>query len=110
MRKQQEEFAAFRDSQGTSSTYLATSAGMAYNGRKEHRECRPHLRPHAQPTMIGIIGMGFIPMYKVMGLCIFFTSLLLTVWGEFQLIITVCLRVAIIARYQECRVWMFAAL
>jgi hypothetical protein len=35
--------------------------------------------------------MGFIPMYKVMGLFIFFTSLLLTVWGEFQLIITVCM-------------------
>jgi hypothetical protein len=76
---------------------------MAYNGRKEHRECRPHLRPHAQPAMIGMIGMGFIPMYKVMGLFIFFTSLLRTVWGGFRLIITICLRVAIVARYQEYR-------
>jgi hypothetical protein len=36
----------------------------------------------------------------------FFLSLLLMVWGGLRLIITVFLRVAIIVRYQGCRVWV----
>jgi hypothetical protein len=39
-----------------------------------------------------------------------FMSPLLMVWGGFWLVITVCLRVAIIIGYQGCGVWVFAAL
>jgi hypothetical protein len=57
-------------------------------------------------SMIDIIGMSFIPV------CTFlvFVSLLLMVWGGFRLVITVCLHVVIITRYQWCVVWAFAFL
>ncbi len=60
--------------------------------------------------MIDIIGMSFMPMYKAITPFLFFMSLLLMVWGIFWLIITVCLRVFIITRYQGCRVWVFTTL
>jgi hypothetical protein len=35
----------------------------------------------AQASMINIIGMSLIPMYKVVGPFLFFMSLLMIVWG-----------------------------
>jgi hypothetical protein len=52
--------------------------------------------------------MSFIPLYKVIGPLIFFVFLLLMVWGGFLLTITIILEVAIIMRYQGCRVWVLA--
>jgi hypothetical protein len=48
--------------------------------------------------MRDIIGMSFILMYKVVVPFLFTISLMLMVWGIFRVIITVCLRVFIIAR------------
>jgi hypothetical protein len=62
------------------------------------------LGTQAHYMMTEIKGMSFIPMYKV-----FFLSLLLMVWGGFCLVVTVCLRVAIITRNRACGVWVFAA-
>jgi hypothetical protein len=71
---------------------------MAYNGRNKQGEWGLALGVQAQSTMIDIIGMSCIPMYMVVEPFLFFTSLLLMVWGGFHFIITVCLRVAIITR------------
>jgi hypothetical protein len=46
------------------------------------------LGAQAQSTIMDIIEMSFIPMYKVVGLFLFI-SLLLMVWGGFNLIIMV---------------------
>jgi hypothetical protein len=66
------------------------------------------LGAQAQSKIIDIIEMSFILMYKVVGLFLFI-SLLLMVWGGFHLILMVWLKVAIITGYGGCRVWVFAA-
>jgi hypothetical protein len=43
------------------------------------------------------------------GPLIFFSSLLLMVWGGLQLIVTIFLRVTIIVRYRGCGVWVLTA-
>jgi hypothetical protein len=63
----------------------------------------------AQSTMIDMIGMSFIPMYNVVGCFLLIASLTLIVWGEFWLIITVCLRLFIIATYKGFSIFMLAA-
>ncbi len=40
---------------------------------------------------------------------IFFILLLLMVWGGLRLVVTICLRVAIIPRYRGCGVWILVA-
>ncbi len=54
---------------------------MINNGRKEHLEWGLALVVQAQSTMIDILGMSFIPTYKVIGPFLFFMSLPLIVWG-----------------------------
>ncbi len=53
--------------------------------------------------------MSFFPLYSVVGLLIFFLSLLLMVWGGLRLVVTIFLRVAIIVRYNGCGVWVLTA-
>jgi hypothetical protein len=45
----------------------------------------------------------------VTGSILFLLSPLLLVWGRFQLVVLVCLRVAIITRNLGCGIWVFAA-
>jgi hypothetical protein len=59
--------------------------------------------------MIDIIGMSFIPLYKVIGPFLSFDSLLLMVWGGLRLIFMMFLLVAIIMRYRGCGEWIFVA-
>ncbi len=53
--------------------------------------------------------MSFFPLYSVLGPLIFFSSLLLMVWGGLRLIVTIFLRVTIIVRYRGCGVWVLTA-
>ncbi len=47
-----------------------------------HRDfCVSRLVSLVQASMINIIGMSLIPMYKVVGPFLFFMSLLMIVWG-----------------------------
>jgi hypothetical protein len=55
------------------------------------------------------VGVNFFPLYRVVGPMVFFLSLLLLVWGGLRLAVTVFLRVAIIARYKGCRIWVMTA-
>jgi hypothetical protein len=103
-REQLEEFAQFQDSQGTRKAYLAETVEIAYLGRNEKGEWGLALGSAAQMLLVDL--MNFFLLYKVVGPMIFFLSLLLMVWGGLRLIITVFLRVAIIVRYQGCRVWV----
>jgi hypothetical protein len=59
--------------------------------------------------MIDIIGMSFIPLYKVIGPFLSFVSLLLMIWGGLRRIVMMLLLVAIIMRYHGCGVWILAA-
>jgi hypothetical protein len=108
-KEQLEEFAWFQDSQGTGKAYLAETAEIAYIGRNEKGEWGLALGSAAQMSLVDLIGMNFFPLYKVIGPMIFFLSLLLIVWGGLRLIVTIFLRVAIIVRYQGCRVWVLTA-
>jgi hypothetical protein len=69
----------------------------------------PVIGAQAQLSLVDLVGMSFFPLYSVVGLLIFFLSLLLMVWGGLRLIKTVFLRVAIIVRYRGCRVWVLTA-
>jgi hypothetical protein len=60
--------------------------------------------------MINIIGISFISLFREIDPFIFFVSVLPMVWGGLQLIITIFLRLAIMTRYQECRVLSLAAI
>jgi hypothetical protein len=71
---QLDEFVVFQGSPGIRRAYFAETAKLAYNGRNEQGL-------QAQASMINIIGMRFIPTYKVIGPFLFFMSLLLMVWG-----------------------------
>ncbi len=82
--------------------YLAETAELAYNGRSECGKWGLALGSQAQASMMDIIGISFISMYKVIGPFLFFMSLLLMVWGGLWLVTTVCLRVTNITRY-----WVF---
>ncbi len=93
-----DEFTAFQDSHGTCRAYLAKTAELAYNGMNDKVEWGLALGSQVLASLIDIIGMSFIPLYKVIGLFIFFVSLLPIIWGGFWLIITVFLRVAIITK------------
>jgi hypothetical protein len=75
--KQLNEFATIQDSQGKGRAYLAETAELAYNGRNEKGEWGLALGAQAQSLVIDIIGMNFIPLYKIIGPFIFFVSLLL---------------------------------
>jgi hypothetical protein len=75
-----DEFATFQDSHGTHSTYVAETAELACNGRNEKVKWGLALGTQAQASMINIIGMSFIPLYKVIDPFIFFVALLLMVW------------------------------
>jgi hypothetical protein len=52
--------------------------------------------------MIDIIGMSFMPLYKVIGPFLFFVSMLMMVWGGSRLTVKIFLRVAI---YKVLWVW-----
>ncbi len=64
----------------------------------------------AQGSLIDIVGASFFPLYKVVGLMIFFLSLMLLVWGAFRLMVTVLIRVIVIVRYKGCGIWVLIAL
>jgi hypothetical protein len=53
---------------------LAETAEMIFNGRNDKGELGMALEAQAQSSMINIIGMSFIPLYKVIGPIIFFVS------------------------------------
>jgi hypothetical protein len=105
-KEQLEEFATFQDSQGIRKAYQAETAELAYMGRNEKGEWGLALGSAAQLTIMDLVGMSFFPLYKVVGLMIFFLSLLLMVWGGLGLVVTIFLRVAIIVRYRGCGVWV----
>jgi hypothetical protein len=109
-KEQLEEFAWFQDSQGTRKAYLVETAEIAYIGRNEKGEWGLALASAAQMSLIDLVGINFFPLYRVIGHMIFFISLLLLVWGELRLVVTVFLRVAIIIRYRGCGVWVLTAL
>jgi hypothetical protein len=108
-KEQLEEFATFQDSQGTRKAYLAETAELAYMGRNEKGEWSLALGTAAPLSILDLVGMSFFPLYKVVGPMIFFLSLLLMVWGELQLAVSIFLRVAIIVRYRGCVVWVLTA-
>lgn len=97
--KQLDEFTAFQDSQGTRRAYLVKTARLAHNDGKEHGEWGVTLGSQAQASKIDLLGLSFIFMYKVVSPLLFFMSLLLMMWLGFQLVVTVCLQIAIITRY-----------
>jgi hypothetical protein len=99
---QLDEFARFQDSQGTRKAYLAETAELAYVGRSESGEWGLALSSAAQGSLIDIVGSSFFPLYRVIGPMIFFLSLMLLVWGAFQLMITILIRVIVIVRYRGC--------
>jgi hypothetical protein len=99
-KKQLDEFAAFQDSRGTRRAYLSEMAELAYIGWNERGEWGLALGAQAQSSMIHTTGMSFIPLYKVIGLFIFFVSLLPMVLGGLRLAVTIFLRVVIILRYR----------
>jgi hypothetical protein len=61
--------------------YLAETAEIAYNGRNDKVKSELALGTQAQVSMINIIVMSFILLYKVVGPAILFVSILLMVWG-----------------------------
>ncbi len=93
---QLDEFARFQDSQGTRKAYLAETAELAYVGRSESGEWGLSLSSAAQGSLIDMVGSSFFPLYRVIGPMIFFLSLMLLVWGAFQLMITILIRVIVI--------------
>jgi hypothetical protein len=108
-KEQLEEFATFKDSQGTRKAYLAETAELAYMGRNKKGEWGLALGTAAQLSIMGLVGMSYFPLYKVVGPIIFFLSFLLMVWGGLCLVVTIFLRVAIIVRYRGCGVWVLTA-
>ncbi len=108
-KEQLEECAQFQDSQGTWKAYLAETAEMAYIGRNDKGEWGLALGSAAQGSLIDLVGVNFFPLYRVVGLMVFFLSLLLLVWGGLWLAVTVFLRVAIIVRYKGCGIWVMTA-
>jgi hypothetical protein len=109
MREQLEEFARFQNSQGTWKAYLAETAERAYIGRNEKGDWGLALRSAAQVSLIDLVGVNFLPLYRVVGPMVFFLLLLLLVWGGLRLVITVFLKVAIIIRYEGCGIWALTA-
>jgi hypothetical protein len=105
-KEQLEEFTTFQDIQGTRKVYLAETSELAYMGRNKKEEWGIALGTAAQLSIVDLVGMSFFPLYKVVGLMIFFLSLLLMVWGGLRLVVTIFLRVAIIIRYRGCKVWV----
>ncbi len=87
---------------------MAETAELTYNRRNDKGGWGLAVGYQAQSFIIDIIGMSFIPLYKVIGPFMFFVLLLLMVWGGFRLVIMVFLRVAIIMRYRGCRIWVLA--
>jgi hypothetical protein len=61
-----------------------------FNSGNKRGEWGLALRAQAQSLMNDIIGMSFIPLYKVIGPFICFVSLLLMVWEGLRLIVTIC--------------------
>jgi hypothetical protein len=108
-KEQLEEFARFRDSQGTRKAYLAETAEMAQTGRNEKGEWGLALSSAAQGSLIDIVGASFFPLYRVVGPMIFFLLLMLLVWGGLRLMVTVLLRVIIIVRCKGCGIWVLTA-
>jgi hypothetical protein len=90
-KEQLEEFARFQDSQGTRKAYHAETAEIAYIGRNEKGEWGLALGSAAQLSLIDLIGINFLPLYRVIGPMIFFLSLLLLVWGGLWLVVTASL-------------------
>jgi hypothetical protein len=83
---------------------------MAYIGRNERGEWGLALSTAAQGSLIDIMGANFFPLYRVVGPMIFFSSLLLLVWGGLRLVVTVLVRVIVIVRCKGCGLWVLTAL
>jgi hypothetical protein len=109
-KEQLDKFARFQDSQGTRKAYLAETAELAYTGRTESGEWGLALSSAAQGSLIDIVGASFFPLYKVVGLMIFFLSHMLLVWGTFRLMVTILIRIIVIIRYKGCGIWVMTAL
>jgi hypothetical protein len=86
---------------------VADTAELAYMGRNEKGGWGLALGSVAQLSLVDLVGMNFFPLYNVVGPMIFFLSLLLMVWGSVRLVVTIFVRVAIIAR--GCAVWALTA-
>jgi hypothetical protein len=108
--EQLDKFARFQDSQETRNAYLAETAEMAFSGRNERGEWGLALSTAAQGSLIDIVGASFFPLYRVVGPMIFFLSLMLLVWGELRLVITILVRIIVIVRCKGCGLWVLTAL
>jgi hypothetical protein len=104
------EFLAFQDSQGTRKAYLAETAEIAYYGRNDNGEWGLGLNDLASASVISLVGMSLIPLYRFIGPAAITIIFVLFLVGVIRLTLTVIVRAIAIFRVRGPGVWLLGAL
>jgi hypothetical protein len=108
--EQVNNFLAFQDSQGTRKAYLAETAEIAYWARGEDGAWGLGFNDLATETVISLVGMSLIPLYRFIGPAAITIIFILFLVGLIRLVLTVVIRAITIVRLRGPGIWLIGAL
>ncbi|OBQ34767.1 MAG: hypothetical protein AN484_26530, partial [Aphanizomenon flos-aquae WA102] len=108
-KEQLEEFVKFQDSHQVRKAYWAETAEIAYGGRGEGGEWGLGLGDLASQTVVAMVGMSLIPLYRFIGPAAITIIFVLFLVGLIRLVLTLIIRAYTIIRVRGPGVWLIAA-
>jgi hypothetical protein len=107
--EQLEAFHEFQMSTAVRAAYVADTSELAFQRRSADGQWGLALGQHAQETIIDMIGLSFIPLYRIIGPASMIMIFILFFVGMMRITITILFRVIVLGRTQGCGYWIMAA-
>ncbi|OBQ32271.1 MAG: hypothetical protein AN484_28100, partial [Aphanizomenon flos-aquae WA102] len=106
--KQVEEFLKFQDSHQVRRAYLAETAEIAYANRGPNGEWGLGLGDLASATVVSLVGMSLIPLYRFIGPAAITVIFVLFLVGLVRLVPTIIIRAYPLSTLRGPVVWLLA--
>jgi hypothetical protein len=107
--EQLEAFHEFQMSTAVRAAYVADTSELAFQRRSADGQWGLALGQHAQEAIIDMIGLSFIPLYRIIGPASMIVIFILFFVGMTRIIITILFRVIVLGRTRGCGYWIMAA-
>jgi hypothetical protein len=107
--EQLKAFHEFQMSNAVRAAYVADASELAFNRRSADGQWGLALGQHAQEAIIDMIGLSFIPLYRIIGPASMIVIFILFFVGVTRLVLTVLFRAIVLGRTKGCGYWIMAA-
>jgi hypothetical protein len=107
--EQLKAFHEFQMSNAVRAAYVADASELAFNRRSADGQWGLALGQHAQEAIIDMIGLSFIPLYRIIGPASMIIIFILFFVGVTRLVFTVLFRAIVLGRTKGCGYWIMAA-